>query len=77
MPTKKADKYLKSLPATKIPSGSYLVHNHVRPARPLGQQGFRAWMTEDTNRLVKCTCDFGGNDNAEVNPHYRIKPTTA
>jgi hypothetical protein len=67
------DKQLRGLPATKLPAGSYLVHNHVRPARPLGQNGFRAWVTDDPDQLVKCTCDFGGNVNADVNPHYRMK----
>src|SRR6476619_547101 len=36
-------------------------------------EGFRAWVTEDRARLEKCNCDFGGCENAEVNPHYRLK----
>ena len=36
-------------------------------------EGFRAWVTYDRARLAKCNCDFGGCENAEVNPHYRIK----
>ena len=36
-------------------------------------EGFRAWVTDDRARLEKCNCDFGGCENAEVNPHYRIK----
>jgi len=33
----------------------------------------RAWVTDDRARLEKRNCDFGGCENAEVNPHYRIK----
>ena len=73
MSTKTGDScYLWGLPSTKLSKG-YLVHNHVCPARPLGHNGFGAWITFDPDRLVKCTCDFGGNNNAEVNPHYRMK----
>ena len=36
-------------------------------------EGFRAWVTDGRARLEKCKCDFGGCENAEVNPHYRIK----
>ena len=36
-------------------------------------EGFRAWVTDDRARLEKCKCDFSGCENAEVNPHYRIK----
>jgi hypothetical protein len=36
-------------------------------------EGFRAWVTDDRARLEKRNCDFGGCENAEVNPHYRIK----
>jgi len=35
-------------------------------------EGFRAWVTDDRARLEKCNCDFGGCENAEVNPHYRL-----
>src|SRR6476620_10686306 len=36
-------------------------------------EGFRAWGTDDRARFEKCNCDFGGCENAEANPHYRIK----
>ena len=32
------------LPDEPIPAGSYLVHNHVRPQKPLNGNGFRAWI---------------------------------
>jgi hypothetical protein len=35
-------------------------------------EGFRAWVTDDRARLEKCNYDFGGCENAEVNPHYRL-----
>lgn len=62
-----------NLPATKLPAGHYLVHNHVRPVSPLGLNGFRAWVTDDRNGLIECHCDFGGCKNAKVNPHYRLQ----
>lgn len=61
------------LPATKLPADHYLVHNHVRPVNPLGLNGFRAWVTDDRDKLVECHCDFGGCRNADVNPHYRLQ----
>ncbi|MCW2084347.1 hypothetical protein ABIE85_008362 [Bradyrhizobium diazoefficiens] len=61
------------LPATKLPADHYLVHNHVRPVNPLGLNGFRAWVTDDHDRLVECHCDFGGCRNADINPHYRLQ----
>jgi hypothetical protein len=62
-----------SLPRTKIRAGHYLVHNHVRPVKPLGQNGFRAWVTDDNTDLVACDCNFGGCKNRNVNPHYRVR----
>jgi hypothetical protein len=35
--------------------------------------GFRAWMQEGNDNLVKCDCDFGGVANAKLHTHYRIK----
>jgi hypothetical protein len=61
------------LPATKVRAGHFLVHNHARPVRPLGLNGFRAWVTDDRDGLVECDCDFGRCKNAEVNQHYRIR----
>lgn len=65
--------YCDILPAIRLPADHYLVHNHVRPAKPLGRNGFRAWVTDDRDKLVECQCDFGGCRNAKVNPHYRLQ----
>jgi hypothetical protein len=73
MPTPTLNQYCHDLPATKLPAGLCLAHNHIKPVKPIGRNGFRAWVTDDADRLEKCNCDFGGNENAEVNPHYRIK----
>jgi hypothetical protein len=57
------------LPTNKLPEGTYLVHNHVAPAKPIGMNGFRAWVQKgkDDPPLVECQCDFGGNANADKN----------
>ena len=39
-------RYINSIPR-KLPEGRVLVHNRVRPARPLGTGGFRAWTQND------------------------------
>ena len=39
------------LPDEPIPAGSYLVHNHVRPQKPLNGNGFRAWLTTKSDNL--------------------------
>ncbi|MCP3477615.1 hypothetical protein NLM33_46530 [Bradyrhizobium sp. CCGUVB1N3] len=72
-PTKHAVYCGDFLPATKLPADHFLVHNHVRPVNPLGLNGFRAWVTDDRDKLVECHCDFGGCRNAEVNQHYRLE----
>ncbi len=68
-------RYFRLLPRQKLPAGFYLVHNHVVPVKPLGLNGFRAWVQQgkDDPPLVRCRCDFGGNANADVNEHYRVK----
>jgi hypothetical protein len=60
-----------SLPRTVKP-GRFLVHNHVRPVAMLGLNGFRAWTQEGRKGLVRCRCDFGGCENAELHEHYRV-----
>ncbi|MCK1567485.1 hypothetical protein IVB08_26600 [Bradyrhizobium sp. 173] len=72
-PTKHAVYCGNSLPGTKLPADHYLVHNHVVPVNPLGLNGFRAWVTDDPDKLVECHCDFGGCKNAKVNLHYRLR----
>jgi hypothetical protein len=66
-------RYLKGIPRAPIPQGRFLVHNHIKPARPLGTNGFPAWAQNDGTGLVECRCDFGGCNNAELHKHYRIK----
>ena len=41
------------LPGQRPPDGYYLVHNHVRPVRPIGLNGFRAWV-QDTAVQSEC-----------------------
>ena len=70
---------LAHLPAEKLPDGVFLVHNHIRTAAPLNRNGFRAWVQKGHAdlKLVECTCDFGGNKNAELNQHYRVDRSVA
>lgn len=72
--------HLAHLPTRKLPKGTYLVHNHVVPAKPLGWNGFRAWVQRGDvanwiapSDLVECRCEFGGNANADKNKHYRVR----
>ena len=61
------------LPYEPLPAGAYLVHNHVRPQKPLGKNGFRAWIQHSSDRLVECRCDLGGCKNSKVHKlHYRV-----
>jgi hypothetical protein len=65
--------YLDVLPDELLPAGAYLVHNHVRPQKPLGMNGFRAWMQHSSDKLVECRCHFGGCKNSKVHEvHYRV-----
>jgi hypothetical protein len=56
------------LPAELIPDGVVVVHNHVRPRRRLGYDGFRAWVQRPTDRLEVCPCTWA----PEAGVHYRI-----
>jgi hypothetical protein len=60
-------KYLRWIPA-EVPAGWVVVHNNVRPARRLGWNGFRAWLTGPSTRLVVCDCDWA----PELGEHYRV-----
>jgi hypothetical protein len=65
--------YIDVLPSEPLPPWTYLVHNHVLPQKPIGKNGFRAWLTNQSEGLVKCRCDFGGCKNAKVHKvHYRV-----
>jgi hypothetical protein len=51
--------YLRRAPARgEVPAGKVVVHNHVQaPTRRLGLNGFRAWLTVDTDpRVEPCPC---------------------
>jgi hypothetical protein len=66
---------LAHLPRRKLPEGTFLVHNHVVPVKPLSLNGFRAWVQKgkDNPPLIECHCDFGGNANADKNKHYQVR----
>jgi hypothetical protein len=57
--------YINHLPDAAIPKSLYLVHNHVKPVRQLGLNGFRAWLMDDARKPVECKCSFGGLPNAK------------
>lgn len=59
--------YVRNLPRT-LPDGTVIVHNHVRPARTIGDRGFRVW-TQPANpaTLDACTCAWGRGRE-----HYRV-----
>jgi hypothetical protein len=64
--------YVEVLPDELVP-GAYLVHNDMTPTKPLGLNGFRAWLTTRADNLVECRCNFGGCKNYNVHTvHYRV-----
>jgi hypothetical protein len=81
MPVKKTSVIAKSairycgtgLPTKPISAGEFLVHNHVTPTNKLGMRGFRAWVQKSRSGLVRCHCDFGQCENAELHKHYRVR----
>ena len=71
-PTASGKGYIDVLPPDPMPAGLYLVHNHVTPYRPIGTNGFRAWIKKTSAGLTRCRCDFGKNKNYKVHSvHYR------
>jgi hypothetical protein len=60
----------------KLPAGEVLVHNHIRPARPLSRNGFRAWTAKPTDGLELCTCKMAGMALHGLK-HYRVKSAFA
>ena len=62
--------YLTRIPTDGIPAGKIVVHNHVLPAAPLGNHGFRAWLAPKTPMNVEiCPCRWAPG----LGPHYRVK----
>jgi hypothetical protein len=60
--------YLRTLPAA-VPADYVLVHNHVRPTRRLGSNGFRAWLSApDPARLRVCACGWA----PELGRHFIV-----
>ena len=59
--------YLYRVPES-VPSGKFVVHNHVRPTRRLGSRGFRAWLAEPSPRYEVCPCEWA----PELGAHYRV-----
>ncbi len=68
----RGSRYLVSIPKPgAVPPGMVVVHNHIRPRRHLGWQGFRAWLQspDDPPALVVCPCRWA----PELGGHYRVK----
>jgi len=59
--------YLASYPKHEPEDGRVIVHNHVRPQRILGRNGFRAWLDELSPEHVECSC------SRSKLKHYRMK----
>jgi hypothetical protein len=59
--------YLYRIPAA-VPDGLVVVHNTVRPVRPLGLNGFRAWLQEPSERLEVCPCGWA----PKLPVHHRV-----
>lgn len=60
--------YLTEIPEA-IPSGKIIVHNHVKPSRTLGANGFRAWLAEPEPQYEPCPCRWA----PELGTHYRVR----
>lgn len=54
----------------QITDGRWLIHNHIRPAHPIGMNGFRAYLAQpDAKRFEPCDCGWA----AELGQHYRFR----
>jgi hypothetical protein len=60
--------YVSEVPAV-VPPGLVLVHNHVRPQRTLGRNGFRAWLDRPGDKYKRCDCDWA----PRLEEHYRVR----
>jgi hypothetical protein len=52
-----------------VPSGQFLVHNRVKPAKQAGTRGFRFWLQSSSDKLVQCDCKWAPESGA----HYRVQ----
>jgi hypothetical protein len=55
----------------RVPDGWRLAHNHVRPrgrGRRQGWRGFRYWIQDTPEALVRCDCEWAPEDGE----HYRV-----
>jgi hypothetical protein len=59
-------KYIMKIPR-EIPDRWGMVHNHVRPQRVIGMNGFRVWLQPIDKTLVVCPCKW------TEQLHYRIR----
>jgi hypothetical protein len=41
-------RYITGIPRKPLPPDHVVVHNHVRPAHPIGRNGFRVWIASPT-----------------------------
>lgn len=66
--------YVNAIPR-ELPDGVVLVHNHVRPASPIGMSGFRIWCQSpsDEPELVVCDCGWPRHSKTHIKTHYRVK----
>jgi hypothetical protein len=76
-------RYITGIPRKPLPAGHVVVHNHVRPAHPIGLHGFRVWIAappddprigrayrrEDPFNVVRCDCGWA----PELPEHYRVR----
>jgi hypothetical protein len=60
--------YLSKLPK-EIPQGQVLVHNHVRPVKQIGLNGFRCWLQKIDPTLVKCDCGWA----PKFAEHFKVR----
>ena len=53
----------------RVPKGTVVVHNQVRPSRELGLRGSRVWLAEsDDSTIEPCDCGWA----PELGTHYRV-----
>jgi hypothetical protein len=60
--------YPETAPKT-VPTGQFLVHNRVKPAKRAGTRGFRFWLQADEANLTPCDCKWA----PESGTHYRVQ----